>query len=197
AQRRPGRPRPRRAVLVPVYNEVATVRALLARVMAVPIPKEIIVVDDGSTDGTRAVLEEMHAATPATPENRLVVLFQERNQGKGAAVRRAAGHVTGEIALGQDADLGYDPPEYPRPPRRPPASPPRPLEPSRPRARADRQRRPPALPGLRGADRVPRPAVLRGQEDRLEGRRLGLLDHPALHDPARRRARGRGVHPPP
>jgi len=107
-------PRPRLSVLVPVYNEVATVRALLARVMAVPIPKEIIVVDDGSTDGTRAVLEEMHAATPATPENRLVVLFQERNQGKGAAVRRAVGHVTGEIALVQDADLEYDPAEYPR-----------------------------------------------------------------------------------
>src|SRR5439155_1584785 len=60
------------------------------------------------------VLEEMHAATPATPENRLVVLFQERNQGKGAAVRRAVGHVTGEIALVQDADLEYDPAEYPR-----------------------------------------------------------------------------------
>src|SRR2546422_131443 len=109
-----GEPRPRLSVLVPVYNEVATVRALLTRVMAVPIPKEIIVVDDGSTDGTRAVLEEMHAATPATPENRLVVLFQERNQGKGAAVRRAVGHVTGEIALVQAADLEYDPAEYPR-----------------------------------------------------------------------------------
>jgi len=101
-------------VLVPVYNEVATVRTLLARVMAVPIPKEIIVVDDGSTDGTRAVLEEVRAATRETPENRLVVLFQEHNQGKGAAVRRAVEHVTGEIALVQDADLEYDPAEYPR-----------------------------------------------------------------------------------
>jgi glycosyltransferase involved in cell wall biosynthesis len=101
-------------VLVPVYNEAGTVRTLLARVMAVPIPKEVIVVDDGSTDGTRAVLEEIRAATPDTPENRLVVLFQERNQGKGAAVRRAVGQVTGEIALVQDADLEYDPTEYPR-----------------------------------------------------------------------------------
>ncbi len=106
--------RPQLSVLVPVYNEVATVRALLARVMAVPITKEIIVVDDGSTDGTRAVLDEISAATPATRENRLVVIFQERNQGKGAAVRRAVSEVTGEIALVQDADLEYDPAEYPR-----------------------------------------------------------------------------------
>src|SRR5438128_10746002 len=106
--------RPRLSVIVPVYNEVGTVRTLLARVMAVPIPKEIIVVDDGSTDGKRAVLEEVRAATRETPENRLVVLFQERNQGKRAAVRRAVGHVTGEIALVQDADLEYDPAEYPR-----------------------------------------------------------------------------------
>jgi glycosyltransferase involved in cell wall biosynthesis len=107
-------PRPRLSVLVPVYNEVATVRALLTRVMAVPISKEIIVVDDGSTDGTRAVLEEFRAATPDTAGNRLVVRFQEQNQGKGAAVRRAVGEVTGEIALIQDADLEYDPAEYPR-----------------------------------------------------------------------------------
>src|SRR5437867_1736688 len=106
--------RPRLSVLVPVYNEAGTLHAVLERVMAVPIPKEIIVVDDGSTDGTRAVLEELHAATRETPENRLVVLFQEQNQGKGAAVRRAVEHVTGEIALVQDADLEYDPAEYPR-----------------------------------------------------------------------------------
>src|SRR5205085_1362022 len=77
------------SVLVPVYNEVGTVRALLERVLAIPIRKEIVVVDDGSTDGTRAVLEEVRAATPDTEENRIIVLFQERNQGKGAAVRRA------------------------------------------------------------------------------------------------------------
>jgi len=106
-------PRPRLSVLVPVYNEVATIRALLARVMAVPITMEIIVVDDGSTDGTRAVLDEIRGATADTPENRLVVVFQERNQGKGAAVRRAASQMTGEIAVIQDADLEYDPAEYP------------------------------------------------------------------------------------
>jgi glycosyltransferase involved in cell wall biosynthesis len=104
----------RLSVLVPVYNEVGTVRTLLERVMAVPIPKEIIVVDDCSTDGTRTVLEEFRAATPDTPANRVVIVHQDHNQGKGAAVRTAVRHVTGDIALVQDADLEYDPGEYPR-----------------------------------------------------------------------------------
>jgi glycosyltransferase involved in cell wall biosynthesis len=107
-------PPPRLSVLVPVYNEVATVRALLERVMAVPVPKEIIVVDDGSTDGTRGVLEEVQRAHPETAENRLVLVFHGRNQGKGAAVRTAVGHVTGDIVIIQDGDLEYDPAEYPR-----------------------------------------------------------------------------------
>jgi glycosyltransferase involved in cell wall biosynthesis len=107
-------PRVRLSVIVPVYNEVGTVRQLLARVMAVPVPKEIIVVDDGSTDGTRAVLEDIRATTPGMPGNRLVVVFQDRNRGKGAAVRRGVGYVTGDIAIIQDADLEYDPGEYPK-----------------------------------------------------------------------------------
>src|SRR6058998_1352393 len=105
---------PRLSVIVPVYNEVGTVRTLLERVMAVPLPKEIIVVDDCSTDGTRTVLEELRAATPDTPANRLVLVFQAHNQGKGAAVRTAVAHVSGDIAIIQDADLEYDPAEYPR-----------------------------------------------------------------------------------
>src|SRR5438128_8187819 len=105
---------PRLSVIVPVYNEVGTVRTLLERVMAVAIPKEIIVVDDCSTDGTRTVLEELRAATPDTPANRLVLLFQARNLGKGAAVRAGIPHVSGDVVIIQDADLEYDPDEYPR-----------------------------------------------------------------------------------
>jgi glycosyltransferase involved in cell wall biosynthesis len=101
------------SVVIPVYNEVGTVRSLLDRVRAVPIPKEIIIVDDCSSDGTRTVLEEYRAATPDTPDNRLTLVFHEHNQGKGAAVRTAVGHITGDIAVIQDADLEYDPSEYP------------------------------------------------------------------------------------
>ena len=103
---------PRLSVLVPVYNEVGTVRLLLERVRAVPYAKEIVVVDDCSTDGTRSVLEEFHQATPDTPDNRLVLVYHEQNQGKGAAVRTAASHATGDIVIIQDADLEYDPNEY-------------------------------------------------------------------------------------
>jgi glycosyltransferase involved in cell wall biosynthesis len=104
----------RLSVLVPVYNEVGTVRMLLERVRAVPLAKEVIVVDDCSTDGTAAVLEEYRAETPDSADFRLLVLRHDRNRGKGAAVRTAIGHVTGDIAIIQDADLEYDPREYPR-----------------------------------------------------------------------------------
>src|SRR5262249_18100886 len=87
---------------------------LLERVAAVPYVKEIIVVDDCSHDGTRAALEAFRARTPDTPGTRWIFAFHERNQGKGAAVRTAVGHVSGEIAIIQDADLEYDPNDYPR-----------------------------------------------------------------------------------
>jgi glycosyltransferase involved in cell wall biosynthesis len=104
----------RLSVLVPVYNEVGTIRPLLERVRAVPLQKEVIVVDDCSADGTWQVLEEYRAATPDTPDFRLLVVRHAKNQGKGAAVRTAVGHVTGDLVVIQDADLEYDPREYPR-----------------------------------------------------------------------------------
>jgi len=102
----------RLSVLVPVYNEVGTVATLLERVMAVPIRKEIIVVDDCSTDGTREALARFRAEHPDTDDNRLEIHHQAVNQGKGAAVRLAATRITGDIAVIQDADLEYDPNEF-------------------------------------------------------------------------------------
>ena len=113
------------SILMPVYNERSTIREILARVRAVPLEingdiaivlhrpgpivleKEIIVVDDGSTDGTREILEEEEKVGD------LRVFYHERNQGKGAAVRTAIQHATGDILLIQDADLEYDPRDYP------------------------------------------------------------------------------------
>lgn len=103
----------RLSVIIPVYNERHTLAKILARVRAVPIPKEIVLVDDASTDGTREQIERIVAAWPDDDDNLLRVFFQERNAGKGAAVRRAIGEVTGDITLIQDADLEYNPDEYP------------------------------------------------------------------------------------
>src|SRR5207248_1994297 len=95
------------SVVIPVYNERQWVREIIRRVQAVPIPKEIIVVDDCSTDGTRDVLEALDA-------DGLHVCYRPVNQGKGAALREGFKHATGDVVLVQDADLEYDPAEYPR-----------------------------------------------------------------------------------
>ncbi|MGH9057128.1 MAG: glycosyltransferase family 2 protein [Acidimicrobiales bacterium] len=95
------------SVIVPCYNEAATVKELLTRVLDSPYPAEVIVVDDGSTDGTPAV-----AASVADP--RLRILHQPRNTGKGAAVRRGFGEATADFVIVQDADLEYDPADYGR-----------------------------------------------------------------------------------
>jgi glycosyltransferase involved in cell wall biosynthesis len=95
------------SVVIPVYNERPWIRELIRRVRAVPLPKEIILVDDCSTDGTREVLRELEGED-------LRVFLQPANQGKGAALREAFRHVTGDVVVVQDADLEYDPAEYVR-----------------------------------------------------------------------------------
>ena len=94
------------SVVIPIYYEIKTIRNTLIRVRATPYDKEIILVDDGSTDGTREFLE-----TLKDPD--LVVVLQPRNQGKGAALRTGFARATGDILLIQDADLEYDPSDYP------------------------------------------------------------------------------------
>lgn len=94
------------SVVIPVYNEVNTILEVLRRVQAVPIPKEIIIVDDGSTDGTRQLLREVK-------ENNIRIILNQQNRGKGFSIRRGFEVVTGDIIVIQDADLEYYPDEYP------------------------------------------------------------------------------------
>jgi glycosyltransferase involved in cell wall biosynthesis len=94
-------------VVIPAYNEVGTVERLLRRVREVPLNLEVIVVDDGSTDGTRDLLGEVEAELIDQ------LVFHEKNQGKGAALRTGFGRATGDVVVVQDADLEYDPYELP------------------------------------------------------------------------------------
>jgi dolichol-phosphate mannosyltransferase len=96
------------SVIIPCFNEAEYIRKTLDAVRQVDIPKEIIVVDDGSSDESATVLEEYSQRHP------IVVLRSERNTGKGAAIRKALGRITGDIVIIQDADLEYDPIQYPQ-----------------------------------------------------------------------------------
>jgi glycosyltransferase involved in cell wall biosynthesis len=96
------------SVIVPVFNEEATVREILRRVRASPVEKEIVVVDDGSTDRTREIL----AAEAKDGRDDLRVILHEKNRGKGTALRTGFAAARGDIVIVQDADLEYDPAEY-------------------------------------------------------------------------------------
>jgi len=99
------------SIIIPAYNEKETIQRVVDSVMAVPIKlaREIVIVDDCSRDGTREILERLQPPAGAA----LRVVMHDKNQGKGAAIRTGLQHVTGDIVLVQDADLEYDPSDFP------------------------------------------------------------------------------------
>jgi len=104
------------SVLIPVYNEENTLREAIRRVQRVNVPKEIIVIDDGSKDRSRDILASLDADAKkkTDPMNELKVIFKSVNEGKGAAIRSGLAEVTGTVVIVQDADLEYNPLDYPK-----------------------------------------------------------------------------------
>ncbi|OGO65071.1 MAG: glycosyl transferase [Chloroflexi bacterium RBG_19FT_COMBO_47_9] len=95
------------SIIIPVYNEVKTIQEIIRRVQATGLVDEILAVDDGSIDGSREVLEKL------SKDGQVKVIFHDHNQGKGKAVRTGIQNASGDLILIQDADLEYDPREYP------------------------------------------------------------------------------------
>ncbi|MCY4145933.1 MAG: glycosyltransferase family 2 protein [Chloroflexi bacterium] len=106
----PHAPKPSLSVVIPCYNEVHTVKDIVGRVLAEDLVDEVIIVDDGSTDGTREALSQIKAEA----DSRVQIFYHEKNRGKGAALATGFQQTTGEVIIIQDADFEYDPREYGR-----------------------------------------------------------------------------------